>query len=545
MYSKTKVFTAFMVLFQTFLFTSIHAQPVALRSDISIQKLITVRGGAFNGIRIAKNPATDELFYMTQNGSIYKIDLERKTDALIASSSDHGITDGEGFDVGSDGALYIVGIYDGSSGENNEAVIKKGILTGEGYEWHTLAQAEPYAVSGLRDHLFNAIAVDMENEYVYVNSGSRTDHGEKGTGGREFPITSAIFKLPAGGENIILENDEEALAPYLFADGVRNTFDLAFAPNGDLFGMENSDTRDNHEELNWIREGRHYGFPWRIGIYDNPQRFPDFDPASDLLLVPGINMEGTFHNDPDFPEPPENVVFTDPVLNAGPDGDKFRDPEDGKIKDASDLGEKIGTFTPHSTPLGLVFDADSALSGDLKGSAFGLLYNSSSREKFTPFGVDGESLLQIKLEKLTEEDRYEAAVTEVVTGFSGPVDAAMIGNKIYVIEVDGEAIWEMTFEQDQVTSVGGDREFTGPSVYPTVFRRGETVRLNFNTHREAAVKCIVYDIHGKTSLTLFKNELTGKAGNFEFNSAMLPETGVYILKILIGQENHYRKIVVL
>ena len=119
---------------------------------------------------------------------------------------------------------------------------------------------------------------------------------------------------------------------------------MAFAPNGDLFATENSDTQDNPEELNWIREGRHYGFPWRIGAYDNPQRFAEFDPPdSDPLLVEGINMERTFHNDPDFQPPPTCVVFSDPVINAGPDADKFRDPADGLIKDASDEGMTIST----------------------------------------------------------------------------------------------------------------------------------------------------------------------------------------------------------
>ena len=51
----------------------------------------------------------------------------------------------------------------------------------------------------------------------------------------------------------------------LNCEGIRNAFALAYAGNGDLFGAVNSDDRDDPEELNWLQEGHHDGFPWRIG----------------------------------------------------------------------------------------------------------------------------------------------------------------------------------------------------------------------------------------------------------------------------------------
>ena len=69
--------------------------------------------------------------------------------------------------------------------------------------------------------------------------------------------------------------------------------------------------------------------------------------------------EGYYHNDPTYPPPPRD--FTDPVINLGPDADAYRDPADGRIKDASEEGVRFGTFTAHRSPLGLVFDVDHAL----------------------------------------------------------------------------------------------------------------------------------------------------------------------------------------
>ena len=147
------------------------------------------------------------------------------------------------------------------------------------------------------DHRLNGIIVDQTANVVYVNSGSRTDHGEVQSAGGVYPgvrdvgLTACILKLPTDGNNIALQNDRTWLRNrgYIFAEGTRNTFDMAFAPNGDLFGTENGPDRDMSDELNWLRPGRHYGFPWRIGAADNPQQFPDYDPANDRLLNPLFN----------------------------------------------------------------------------------------------------------------------------------------------------------------------------------------------------------------------------------------------------------------
>ena len=471
--------------------------PEVLQSGIEVREVLEV---GKNFIRIAKHPTTGELFYLGVNGLIFAVDVEKGTSERLYTWPDHGVRIATGFTIAADSTFFLVG--NPTRDDNNIGIIKKGEIVDGERVWSTVAETEPYAESGGRDHKFNAIEITPDGRFLLVNSGSRTDHGERQTDGREQPITSAIFRLPIDAENLLLPNDEGGLRPYLYADGVRNSFDMAFAPNGDLFATENSDTRDNPEELNWIREGRHYGFPWRIGAYDNPQRFADFDPPdSDRLLVEGINMERTFHNDPDFPPPPVGVVFTDPVINAGPDADKFRDPADGLVKDASDEGVGISTFTPHSSPLGLVFDTELALDGDWAGDGFCLSQNDADKRKYKPFGDPGEDLLHLDLAKAADGEGYGVRITRLVQGFRSPVDAVMRGNRIYVLEYgDNGRLWEVVLPPREVDTAVRD-EGAPPAVfalapnYPNPFNAETAISYRLPAAGTATLR--VYNAQGQ------------------------------------------------
>jgi hypothetical protein len=211
-----------------------------------------------------------------------------------------------------------------------------------------------------------------------VNSGSRTDHNEVQDyfghypGQREVPTTAVIFKLPIDGRDLLLTHDEEQLKPYLFARGVRNVYSFAYSPGGKLFGVSNSGDYDHPEDMFWLREGHHYGFPWVMGGVKNPQQFPDWtpDPDRDPLLPPFSHAfrVGYFHNDPDFPPVPEGLIFTPAVQNIGPHANYFRDPETGEIEKGDLAGKTIGTFSAHRSPLGLVFDG--AFSGTAATGGF-------------------------------------------------------------------------------------------------------------------------------------------------------------------------------
>ena len=470
---------------------SLKAQmPEALDDDITIQKIMTIQS---DGIRLAKNPLSHELYYARLNGSVYRVNLQSSDSTLVATAAQHGLASLAGFDIAPDGTFFIVGNKQSES--NNIGIIIKGVGDdANGRLWSTVAQTEPYGLNTIFNHNFNAIAFSPDGQFLFVNSGARTDHGEaqKNTGPlaeiREFPITACILRLPIDAENLIIHNNIDSLKNngYLYADGVRNHFDLAFAPNGDLFGVENSGDRDDAEELNWIRENHHYGFPWRMGIHDTPQQFPGYDWTADPFVNPqGLAASrGFFHDDSTYPQSPEGVVFTDPVLSIGPDADKFRDPADGLIKDASDEGIKIGTFTPHRSPLGLAFDNEMALPGEFRGNAFVLSWtNPQSSVLLNPFGDEGEDLLHIDLTKIAAEDRYEARVTRIVRHFSNPVDAVFLTNKLYVLETGlgngkDSQLWELSFNStitNQPPTANAAGPYTGFVDTPIVFDGSNSV----------------------------------------------------------------------
>jgi hypothetical protein len=262
-------------------------------------------------------------------------------------------------------------------------------------------------------------------------------------------LTAVILKLPTNAQNLLLVNDRAALksAGYVFAEGVRNTFDMAFGPQGELFGTDNGPDRDMSEELNWLRPGRHYGFPWRVGGSDNPQQFPNYDPAQDLLLDNRFVAvwSGAYHNDPTFPSS-AGLVFSEPLRNIGPDADKFRDARDGLIKDASALRVPFSTFTAHRSPLGLSFDRQNTLTGSFRGAGFVLGWTAGDplgNSVAGPFFDSSQDVLRLKLRK--KKGTYELSAQQIAAGFANPIDSELIGNKLYVIEYGGAGgLWELT-----------------------------------------------------------------------------------------------------
>jgi hypothetical protein len=112
------------------------------------------------------------------------------------------------------------------------------------------------------------------------------------------------------------------------------------------------------------------------------------------------------------------------------------------IFDASALGTGIKTFTAHRSPLGLVFDIRHHMAAPYTGDGFVLSYSKGldSSESFFPNNMGGpfldpsEDLLHLKLEKDESIDNYRVYATRIVGGFHGPVDAEILGNKIFVIE---------------------------------------------------------------------------------------------------------------
>jgi glucose/arabinose dehydrogenase len=97
--------------------------------------------------------------------------------------------------------------------------------------------------------------------YLYLGQGSTCDHCREAD-----PRNGAILRFRPDGTDLSV-----------YAAGLRNPYDLAFNARGHLFATDNS--RDDlgpdapPEELNYIRAGRHFGWPecWAGAASPTPQ----------------------------------------------------------------------------------------------------------------------------------------------------------------------------------------------------------------------------------------------------------------------------------
>jgi len=425
--------------------------PVLLRDDIALRKIVEVGPGA---VKLVRNSRDGQLYFVNPPAGIFRVRLgEPAENVQVATPEVYAGGWPAAMNFGLDGTLYLV-LNMRVDGTYNQATILKGSGADTGQiTWTTLATTEPYPLSDTPfDHMLNGIVPSPDGRWVIVNSGSRTDHGEVEANNGAFPdlreagITARILRLPADAENLVLPNDDAALRAqgYVYAVGTRNSFDPEFAPNGDLFAGDNGPDADFPDELNWLREGRHYGFPWRFGANDNPQQFPDYNPREDFRLSTDFTavQMGVYRNDPTYPPPPG--PFTDPVANLGPAAAQYRD-DTGRPQDAAEQGGLLYTFTPHRSPLGLVFATDARLPDDLAGSdrtlsAFILSWGSSGGT----LTDRGQDLLHLRLTQ--RGDAYFAETQQIALDFLNPIDAVMIENRLYVLDFGGAgAIWELTF----------------------------------------------------------------------------------------------------
>tara|TARA_R110000868_G_scaffold37111_6_gene131438 strand:+ start:19711 stop:21387 length:1677 start_codon:yes stop_codon:yes gene_type:complete len=535
----------FVVIFSTY---NINAQPTLLDDNLSIKKLTT---SPSNSVRISFNQADGNIYLVTQGGDLYEVNIETGNKTLVQTSSDLGIGDVQGMDISKDGVIYLVG--NSKVNSLNTVTIKRGLKTEGVWNWETVAQTEPYPLSNTAfDHIMNNVTISPDNQSLILNSGSRTDHGEihdvdgRFPGLREAALTAKILKIPANSSNLILEDDLEFLKTngYIFAEGTRNSFSLAYDSEGNLFGTENAGDRDDPEELNWIREGHHYGFPWVIGGNDTPMQFSGYDPDSDPFIPPNSTASnlGTFYDDPDYPAPPEGVSFTYGVVNNGPDADTFRDLEDGIIKDASELGRSITTFSSHLSPLGLVFDTTNSMGGNFENDGFMLGFTGGNDGSFflSRMNYGGEDLLHLEFTKV--EDNFEITTTRLIKDFLNPIDSEIIGNKIYVLEFKtswlnnnkSTGIWEVTFpanttNTENLSDVASKYKLY--QNYPNPFNPSTTI--SFDLFTSGFVELEVSDALGRKVATLVNREMNAHNNNSVSFDASDLTSGIYFYTLRV------------
>lgn len=433
--------------------------PKPLRDDIKIEKYHTIGPKA---VRLLVHPRTGEFFYTDFDGGVYRIDNSSGTpeSKRIFSSSEHGITRLQGAVFFND-QLFLCGNISVNNGKGTRGRMVRydGISSGKPILNVVFNTVEYGTNATTFDHGWNALEVSNDAKYIFVNTGSRTDHGEVQDNRGAYPnardnsLTAKIFRFPIDALNLELPDDINYLKSkgYIFAEGIRNAYDIALDPSGNLFAVVNSSDYDHNEDMFWVREGRHYGFPWIIGGIENPQQYPDWQPNPDTdPFIPRSAHAWAmkyFRNDPEFPKIPEGVKFSPGVQNLGPDANEYRG-HSGKVLDGDNTGVTTSTFTPHSSPLGLVFDNYNALGADFKGDGFVLRNTLGSRSSLMKAFTDqGRDMLHLKMFYDKGSDNYYVKTTRVIDSFNNPTDAVLIKNVMYVIEYDAVegSIWKITF----------------------------------------------------------------------------------------------------
>jgi glucose/arabinose dehydrogenase len=445
--------------------------PKALRQDIKVEHVMTVDSMA---VRILQHPITKEVYYTTFNGNVFHIKNFNSSNPVsekILSEKDHGISrlQGAAFVKNS---LFLCGNVDENDKKGTRGRMVKFEVDSSGAKQMTVVfNTAGYGSNRtIYDHGWNALAVSPDEKYIYVNSGARTDHGEVQDNGGMFPnardnsLTSKIFRFPIDAKDLDLQDDEAKLKAdgYIYAEGIRNAYDMAFDGTGNLFAVVNSSDYDSPEDMFWVRQGHHYGFPWVMGGIENPQQYKDWqpDPATDPFINPFAHSWQVryFKNDTSFPKIPAGLKFSPGVQNLGPDANEYRG-HSGKVLDGDLTGVPVSTFTPHCSPLALSFDTKKVLSDDFKGDGFVIRYTYGARgSMMKAFTKEGSDLLHLKMMYDSASDNYFVKTYRIVEGFFEPVDAIMIGNDMYVIEYNGRQgnLWKIILPKGK--QAGGKKE---------------------------------------------------------------------------------------
>jgi len=442
--------------------------PISLRPDITVEHYMKVEPEA---VRLIRNPVSGELFYTTFFGDVIRVKVVDglPTSEKVLTAEDHGITRLQGAAFHNN-TLFLAGNINVNNNKGNKGrMVKFEIKPGnEKPEMSVVFNTVEYGANKTTfDHGWNALEISPDEKYIFVNTGARTDHGEVQDNGGEYPnardnaLTSKIFRFPINAKDLLLTDDEAKLKAdgYLYAEGIRNAYDMAFDPKGNLFAVSNSGDYDHPEDMFWVRQGRHYGFPWVMGGIDNPQQYPDYqpDPATDPFLSKFAFawLMKYFHNDPDYPKRPAGVTFTPSVQNLGPDANEYRDKKTGLVVDGDSTGVTVGTFNAHSSPLALIFDNNNALGKDFKGDGFVIRYAGGPRngkENPSLLRRQGRDLLHLHMTYDKASDNYKMKTTRILEGFTSPTDAVLVDNIMYIIEYGGKqggnkaggSIWKIT-----------------------------------------------------------------------------------------------------
>jgi len=342
--------------------------------------------------RLAVDPVRKTVYALAEKGSVYVLDMAVGAFVQIIKAGDYlelseGDTVTMGMTVDAQGRLWVVSNQKRTQSvpHQNEVVIWRSSETVDGHPAKMLPWFRthyPYGV-GPYNHGVSHLAFGPDG-MLYVNSGSRTDGGEPGNDpqrsqGGEVEITACLWRFDPRAEQPKIE---------VYARGIRNAYGFAWDDAGDLFTFANGPDYNAPEEMDFVQQGRHYGFPFQF---------------ADWPVKPGFPYAHT-------PPPPPGVEFTPPVINLGPAGG-------GSVAGLS-------TFDPHSSPGGTIWcgaEFPPALRGSFLVPRFGNLLGPPAAPEDVGF-----DLLAVRVDK-SGGSRLTAKVVTVLAPLARPLDVLSIG----------------------------------------------------------------------------------------------------------------------
>ncbi|MGE0785947.1 MAG: PQQ-dependent sugar dehydrogenase [Sandaracinaceae bacterium] len=281
---------------------------IALHADVPA---IAAEGGRFRPRTIAQDPVRDTVFWIADNGArraragrLWRI--ERGADgAWSARAILRRLDRPHQVRVGPEGRLYV--------GEVHRIIAIDPAADDPAATLAVVIDDLPFALPNrpVRFHPLKAFVFSPTGDVV-LNMGSGTDrcleHVALDRCADETEHWAGIWRFRYLGEGRYADR------PEYVAQGLRNSVALAAHPSGTILQGENAvDYREPdspHEELNVIRDGRHYGWPY---CFDRDGRDPDWahssfgcDPATNpeyepprLLLPPhGAPLDLLFYTGP-------------------------------------------------------------------------------------------------------------------------------------------------------------------------------------------------------------------------------------------------------
>lgn len=352
-----------------------------------------------NPTRVQVHPKTGLFTVLYLNGDLWQVDADKHAKKLVLEHQAYFRKDAApfvqalGLYIDPAGVTYVVVNERHDEDTPRRAHVCVYRITEENKAEPWVEFDHPWGI-GPFNHGACKLAIGPDG-LMYLSVGSRTDHGEKGK--NPDGSDSEKLRLDTHGETDVtacmLRWDPKAdkPKPQVFCKGLRNSFGFDWDDKGRMIASENGPDADHPEELNWLREGKHYGFPYRFGNQAAPM-------YGDAAVAP----EGL-------------KDFEKPIANLGPAG---------RPTDKTDY-----TFHPHCSPSGVVFYRKGTLPAKYEGSFFVERFGNYLGKE--PVGFD---LLHVVL--VEKDGELAAEMTMILEKLRRPIDLCLANGKLYILEYD-------------------------------------------------------------------------------------------------------------